>query len=313
VQTRKLGRQGPELTVLGIGTWALGGDGWAGSWGPQDDGVSVAAIRAALAQGATWIDTAPVYGLGHSEAVVGRAIRGIRDEVFIATKCGERFGPDGPFISGARAGVRADCEASLRRLGTDVIDLYQLHHPPSDVLIEETWLAMGELADEGKVRFTGLCNASADEIRRCSGLRPVSSYQAAYSILRPGLEAEVLPLCQELGIGALPFGALGHGFLSEDFDAGRLAPDDWRRDERFADEIRRGREVATRLRPVARSLGLTLGQLTTAWLTGHPAVTAVPVGARSPEQAATTFAASSVDPGTLRKLVSAALDVPAGT
>ncbi|HEY3607476.1 MAG TPA: aldo/keto reductase [Pseudonocardiaceae bacterium] len=288
MRTRKLGRHGPELTVLGIGTWAMGGHGWAGSWGPQDFTESVATIRIAIDLGANWIDTAPAYGLGRAEEIVGTALAG-RDDVLVATKCGERINGDRTYRSGRAAGIVADCESSLRRLRRDVIDLYQLHHPPPDVPVEEAWQAMVGLVTAGKVRHVGLCNTGLDELTRCLSIRHVDSYQGPYSLLRRKPEAEILPFCQDAGIGVLPFGALGHGFLSGRFDVYRLAPDDWRHAERWRDEIARGAEMTRRLDGVARRLGTTVGRLATAWLVDHPAVTATPVGTRSVAQARENF------------------------
>src|SRR6266567_3519790 len=287
MRTRKLGRFGPELTVLGFGTWALGGDGWAGSWGPQDRAESIAALHAAVELGVNWIDTAPAYGLGRAESIVGEALGGT--DVFVATKCGERIDGDRTYRSGKPDGIVADCESSLRRLGRDVIDLYQLHHPPPDVPVEEAWQAMADLVTAGKVRYLGLCNGGLEQLTKCQAIHQVDSFQGSYSLLRRGLEAEVLPFCQEYGIGVLPFGALGHGFLSGRFDTNRLAPDDWRRADRWHDEIGRGTALTARLDPVARRLGATVGQLCTAWLIDHPAVTATPVGTRSVAQARENF------------------------
>lgn len=290
MRKRRLGRGGPELTVLGVGTWAFGGEGWAGSWGPQSRAESIATLRAALDLGVNWIDTAPAYGLGRAEAIVGEALAGTVHDVLVATKCGERIGAEGTYKSGRAAGITADCEASLRRLRREVIDLYQLHHPPPDVPIEEAWAAMAGLVSAGKVRYLGLCNCGLDELNRCLRIRHVDSYQGPYSPLRRKLELEVLPFCLDAGIGVLTFGSVGHGFLSGSFSRDRLAADDWRGNQRWDDEIARGADLAAQLRPVAKRLGATVGQLATAWVLDHPAVTATPVGTRSVRQALENFA-----------------------
>lgn len=273
--------------MLGVGTWALGGNGWAGSWGPQDRTESIATVRAAVDLGVNWVDTAPAYGLGRAESIIGEAI-GDRD-VLVATKCGERIDGDHTYRSGAADGIVADCDTSLRRLRRDVIDLYQLHHKPPDVPIEEAWQAMADLVTAGKVRHIGLCNVGVPELAACEAIRHVDSLQGPYSLLRRHLEPEVLPFCQRMGIGVLPFGAHGHGFLSPGFAVDRLAPDDWRRAPRWHDEIARGARLSSDLTDVAARHGATVGQLTTAWLVDHPAVTATPVGTRTVAQAGENF------------------------
>lgn len=295
MQTRRLGRHGPEFTVLGLGTWAFGGDGWAGSSGPQRRAESIATVRAAIDLGVNWIDTAPAYGLGRAESIIGEALTGVASDVFVATKCGERIGADGTYKSGRAAGITADCESSLRRLRRDVIDLYQLHHVPRDVPIEEAWGTMAELVSAGKVRYVGLCNCGLDELKQCMGIRHVDSYQGPYSLLRRKLEPEVLPYCLDAGIGVLPFGALGHGFLSGGFNRDRLAADDWRRKARWDDEIARGADLVDQLGGLAERLGVTVGQLNTAWLVDHPAVTASPIGTRSIRQARENFGRPPVE------------------
>src|SRR4051812_21794010 len=202
---RQLGSKGPEISVIGLGAWAIGGPGWFGSWGPQDDDLSVRTIQAALDAGVTWIDTAPIYGLGHSEEIVGRAVAGRRDDVVVATKCTNRWQEDrSPVRTGARDSILRECDESLARLGVDHLDLLQVHSPPPDVPIEETWAALAELQDAGKTRWIGLSNASVEEHQRCEEVRHVDSSQPHYNLLLRGVEDELLDYCAAAGTGGHP-------------------------------------------------------------------------------------------------------------
>jgi aryl-alcohol dehydrogenase-like predicted oxidoreductase len=250
-------------------------------------------LRTAIGLGVNWLDTAPAYGLGRAEELVGDIVANLDADVLVATKCGERIGPDGTFKSGRPAGIKADCESSLRRLRRDVIDLYQLHHPPPDVPIEDSWLAMNDLVKEGKVRYIGLCNSSVDQLRRCQDIAPVSSYQGPYSPLRRAVEDEILPYCVRERIGVLPFGALGHGFLSRRRSRSDFAAGDWRTAERWSPEFERGQRLIGALEELA-SPRTTPGALTMQWLIDRPGVVATPIGVRNGPQAAETFGATDV-------------------
>ena len=288
METRQLGSTELSFSVRGLGTWAFGGSGWAGTWGPQPVDDCAGALTTAVESGVNWIDTAPAYGLGRAEEVVGELIGRTGVDVLIATKCGERIGDGVTYRSGDPAGIATDCEASLRRLRRDVIDLYQLHHTPPDVPIEEAWQAMRKLVEDGKVRYIGLCNSTVDEVERCHAIFPVASYQGPYSPLRRKMEDAILPYCRDNGIGVLPFGALGHGFLSRRRDRSELAADDWRRAERWTAEFERGQRLVSALTAVAPPQ-VPVGNLTTRWLIDRSGVVATPIGARTREQAATTF------------------------
>jgi aryl-alcohol dehydrogenase-like predicted oxidoreductase len=287
MQTRRLGTSGLHLSEIGFGAWAIGGGGWRFGWGPQDDGEAVAAIRRALELGVNWIDTAPIYGLGHSEQIVARAIEGRRDAVVVATKCSLLW-DDARNISSslARESVRAECEASLRRLRTDRIDLYQIHWPNDDARIEEGWDEIGRLIDEGKVRCAGVSNFLLEHLERAQRVRPIASLQPPYSMLRRGVEAKVLAFCRDNGIGVVAYSPLQCGLLTGAFDPARLAPDDWRRGAEEFNEPRLGPnlELARALGPLAQRYGKSAAELAIAWVLRRPEITSAIVGARSPAQ-----------------------------
>ena len=222
MRTRRLGSNGPELTVIGFGAWALGGGGWAYGWGPQDDRQSIDAIHRALDLGVNWIDTAAVYGLGHSEEVVGRAVRDRRDRVFIATKCGLVWDAKGRIKgrTGARS-VRKEVEASLRRLGTDRIDLYQIHWPTQAGNDLEAWEEMGRMMEEGKIRYAGVSNFDVKGLERLSAVRTPHSLQPPYSMLERGIEAEILPWCGSHGVGVIAYSPMQCGLLTGKMDKQR--------------------------------------------------------------------------------------------
>jgi aryl-alcohol dehydrogenase-like predicted oxidoreductase len=250
--------------------------------------------------GVSWIDTAPVYGLGRSEEVVGRAIRGLpRDRVFLATKCGRVWDRSGnPGFDLRPESIRREIEDSLRRLGTDHVDLYQIHWPDAatGTPLEESWTALARLQEEGKTRYLGVSNFEVSLLDRCEAIRHVDSLQPPYSLVRRGIEAELLPYCLRRGIGVICYSPMQSGLLSGRFDLGRLAPDDWRRQSPFFQEPRLSRHLASveKLRPLAARLGKTVGQLAIAWTLSHPAVTAAIAGARNPAQVEENFGAMGI-------------------
>ena len=293
MRTRRLGRSGPELSTVGFGSWAVGGP-WKFGWGPVDDDESVAAIRYAVEQGVNWVDTAAVYGLGHSEEVVGRAVEPFRagEDVLVFTKCGRNWvgRPEGVIENDLRpASIRAECEDSLRRLGVERIDLYQIHWPDwtTGTALEESWGTMAALVDEGKARWIGVSNFDVEQLGRCEAIRHVDSVQPPLSLLARGSRGTVLPWAAEHGTGVLVYSPMGSGLLTGAFDAERIAhldPDDWRRHSPLFSEPLLGRNLALveRLRPLAERLGTTLPALAVAWTLAQPGVTAAIVGARLP-------------------------------
>jgi aryl-alcohol dehydrogenase-like predicted oxidoreductase len=301
METRKLGSKGPEITAIGFGAWAIGGGGWRFGWGPQDDNESVAAIQSALDQGINWIDTAAVYGLGHAEEVVGKAIKGRREQVIVATKCGRVWDEQGnPGSSLALDSMRREIEASLRRLDVETIDLYQIHWPDfvTGTPLEESWGLMTRFVEEGKARFIGVSNFDAELLARCEAIRHIDSLQPPFSMIRRDIEDEVLPFCREHGIGVVCYSPMQSGLLSGRFDPSRLAEDDWRKnDTRFFSEPKLGKALAfvEQIRPLAEKYGKTVGQLAVAWVLQQPGVTSAIVGARNPEQVAQNLEALGVE------------------
>jgi aryl-alcohol dehydrogenase-like predicted oxidoreductase len=290
VEKRRLGNSDMEITVLGVGAWAMGGSGWAFAWGPQDDEQSIAAIHAALDAGINWIDTAAVYGLGHSEEVVARALEGIADCPYVFTKC-ERIWDENRQIQKSlkRDSIRRECEASLRRLRVDVIDLYQIHWPEPDEDVEEGWQTLLELKAEGKIRWAGVSNFNADQLRRARALGPITSLQPPYNIITPEIEAEVLPYCREHGIGVLAYSPMKSGLLTGRMTRERVAglpEDDFRRRTPNYNEplLTRNLELVELLRAIGARHGRTPGEAAIAWVLRHPGVTAAIVGLRSPAQ-----------------------------
>jgi aryl-alcohol dehydrogenase-like predicted oxidoreductase len=291
MQTRKLGDTDLHLTTVGLGTWAIGGGGWAYGWGPQDDAESVAAIRRALDLGINWIDTAAVYGLGHSEEIIGQALAGQRDEVTIATKCGLVWdeGSTTPYGRLKAESVRREAEASLRRLKVDVIDLYQIHWPNPDEDIEEAWGVIADLIREGKVRYGGVSNFSVEQLKRVQAIHPVASLQPPYSMLQRGIEEELLAYCAANDIGVIAYSPMQAGLLTGKFTKERVAnlpDDDWRkRDPHFREpELSANLALVEKLRPIAERNGRTVAQLAIAWVLRRSEVTAAIVGARRPSQ-----------------------------
>jgi aryl-alcohol dehydrogenase-like predicted oxidoreductase len=290
MQTRQLGNSDLHITPIGIGAWAMGGGGWAFAWGPQDDDESVAAIHAALDAGINWIDTAAVYGLGHSEEVVARALKGRSNKPFVFTKCERVWNERRDIAKSLKAdSIRREVEASLRRLQLDVIDLYQIHWPEPDEDIEEGWTAMAQLQREGKVRWIGVSNFNVDQLRRAQAIAPITSLQPPYSMRAREIEEAILPYTQANGIGVIVYSPMKSGLLSGAMTRARVAAmpaDDWRRRTPHFQEPRltRNLELAELLRAIGQRHGRTPGEVAIAWTLRHPAVTAAIVGMRSAKQ-----------------------------
>lgn len=277
MKTRKLGADGPDVSAIGLGCM-----GMSDFYGPAEEARSIEVIHRALDLGVDFFDTADMYGVGRNEQLVGRALRDRRDRAVIATKFGNVRAPDGTFlrIDGSPAYVRQACEASLRRLGVDVIDLYYQHRVDPQVPIEETVGAMADLVREGKVRYLGLSEAAPDTIRRAHAVHPISALQTEYSLWSREAEDELLPLCRELGITYVAYAPLGRGFLTGAIRRiDDLAPDDWRRSNpRFQGEnFRRNLALVDAVQEMARAKGCTPAQLALAWvLARHDHIVPIP-------------------------------------
>ncbi len=294
--TRSLGSTGLSITTVGFGAWAIGGGDWAYGWGPQDDAASLGAMRRALDLGVNWIDTAAVYGLGHSEEIVGRLLRelGQARRPLVFTKGGlpwdETDRMREPVQNLQPASIRRECEASLRRLGVERIDLYQFHWPDmTGVAVDESWAEMGRLVDEGKVRFGGVSNFSVELLERCERLRHVASLQPPFSMIRRSAAADVIPWCARHGTGVLVYSPMQTGILTDSFSMdriARMAPDDWRRKGQEFQSPRIEQSLALRdaLRPIAARHGETVAAIAVAWTLAWPGVTGAIVGARLPAQ-----------------------------
>ena len=289
MQIRRLGKTELELTVIGLGTWAIGGP-WQYGWGPQDDADSVRTIRTAIDGGINWIDTAPIYGCGHSEYVVGLALRELRKKPLVATKCGLLWNEKREKINCLDHGsIIKECEDSLKRLGVEVIDLYQMHWPEPETRLEEAWEAMTVLVQQGKVRYIGASNFNVEQLKRVAGIHPVASLQPPYSMLRRDIEADLIPYCGEHHIGIVCYSPMQKGLLTGKFSAGHmktLAPGDFRlNDPDFQGEkFKRHLKIVEALRPIAERSGKTVAQLAIAWVLRKDEVTAAIVGARKQSQ-----------------------------
>jgi aryl-alcohol dehydrogenase-like predicted oxidoreductase len=294
MQTRQLGNSDLNITPVGFGAWAIGGAGYDFGWGPQEDADSIAAIHKSLEVGVNWIDTAAVYGLGHSEEVVALALKewkGTRPYVF--TKCAMRWDAKGRVSKVHNAdSIRQECEDSLRRLRVDVIDLYQIHWPPEDngQSLEETWQEMARLQQQGKVRWIGVSNYDVPQMKRLEKTAPVTSDQPPYSILRRKIEAEILPYCEQNHIGVIVYSPMLSGLLTGAMTkerAANLPPDDWRRNnpEFREPKLTKNLELVERLRAVGKRYGRSPGEVAIAWTLRLPAVTGAIVGARNAKQA----------------------------
>jgi aryl-alcohol dehydrogenase-like predicted oxidoreductase len=293
---RPLGKSGMEITTVGFGAWAAGGGGWAFGWGAQDDDDSIAAIKHAVSRGVNWIDTAAVYGLGHSEEVVGRAVRDLpaSERPLVFTKCGLHWDDKNPMVQAKRAlrpeSIPRECEASLKRLGLERIDLFQFHWPDeSGIPVEDSWGALAKLVETGKVRAVGVSNFGVPLLERCEAIRHVDSLQPPFSLIRRGVGAVEVPWCAIHDTGVIVYSPMQSGILTDRFSKDRvanLAGDDWRRRSPEFQSPKLENNIALRdaLRPVAERHGTTVGAVAVAWTLAWPGVSGAIVGARSPEQ-----------------------------
>jgi aryl-alcohol dehydrogenase-like predicted oxidoreductase len=289
MQKRRLGKTGLELTTVGLGTWAIGGP-WQFGWGPQNDDEAIAAILTALELGINWIDTAPAYGNGHSEQLIAEALKQTSNKPIIATKCGILWNDKKEKVTCLkRDSIRAECHNSLKRLGVEVIDLYQMHWPDPDEDVEEGWEEMARLADEGKVRHIGASNFNLEQVKRVQKIRQVDSIQPPYSMLHREAEDELLDYCTKNNIGIVVYSPMQRGLLTGKFNAERLAGlpiDDHRRRNSEFHEPRFGAtmELVEKLKKIAECNGRTCAQLAISWVLRQHEITAAIVGARRPEQ-----------------------------
>jgi len=292
MQTRQLGNSDLHITPLGIGAWAIGGGGWNGSMGPQNEDDSIPAIHAALDHGLNWIDTAALYGLGHSEVVVAQALKGRSPRPYVFTKCERVWDAKGNIGASLKAAsIRRECEDSLRRLQTDVIDLYQIHWPEPDEDIEEGWTELAKLQKEGKVRYIGVSNFSVSQMKRAQAIAPITSLQPPYSIVTSQIEKEILPFTAQNKIGVIVYSPMSAGLLTGAMTRERVAnfaAEDWRRNLPNFQEplLSRNLKLVERLREIGNRHGRSAGEVAIAWTLNNPAVTGAIVGFRSAKQVA---------------------------
>ena len=298
---RQLGRSSFEFTTVGLGTWAIGGGDWLYGWGSQDEQEAIAAIVRAVDLGINWIDTAAVYGEGKSEELVGRALKQIDNQTkpLIATKCSRIFQPDGTITGCLKpASIVAECEASLRRLDVEAIDLYQLHWPDPPEEIEDGWATLVELKQQGKVREIGVSNHDVAQMKRLEAIHPIASLQPPYNMLMTGIEDEILPFCQDHNIGVICYSPMCKGLLTGKFDLDRAATlpanDHRSRDPKFqSPQLEVNLQLVQDLRPIAEAHGRSMAELSIAWVLRRPEVTSAIVGARRPAQIEATVEAGN--------------------
>lgn len=305
--TRPLGSSGLNITTVGFGSWAVGGGGWSFGWGPQEDTASLATMRHALDLGINWIDTAAVYGLGHSEEVVGRLLRDMPESKrpYVFTKCGLIWDEKNPMEVARRVlkpdSIRRECEASLRRLGIERIDLYQFHWPDeTGTPIEESWAQMDKLVKEGKIRAAGVSNFNVDLLERCEAVRHVDSLQPPFSLVNRAAAAKEIPWCQSHQTGVICYSPMQSGLLTDGFTQARvakLADDDWRRKASEFKEPNLSRNLALRdaLRPIALRRAVSTSSVAIAWVLSWPGVSGAIVGARTPAQVDGWIQAASLE------------------
>ncbi|MGA7523244.1 MAG: aldo/keto reductase [Acidobacteriaceae bacterium] len=288
--TKTLGNSDLHLTRIGYGAWAIGGGNWEFAWGAQDDSESLRTIERALDSGLNWIDTAAIYGLGHSEEIVGKALKGRSHKPYVFTKCSMRWFPDRRIYRSLKAGsLQEEIENSLTRLGVDTIDLYQIHWPNPEDELEEAWETLAKFKEEGKVRYIGVSNFNVEQMKRAQAIAPITSLQPPYSLLRRNIEEEILPFCRQNNIGVINYSPMVSGLLSGKMTAERvrnLPEDDWRkRSPNFqSPKLERNLELAKLLGEIGKEHGVEAGVVAIAWTLRHPAITAAIVGARRPDQ-----------------------------
>ena len=300
MKKRRFGNTGMNITPIGFGSWAIGGAGWSHGWGPQDDNRAVEAVERAVELGINWIDTAAVYGLGHSEELIGKVLAGLKNKPLVFTKCSLVWNDNRRIGNSLKAdSIRRECEASLKRLNVDAIDLYQIHWPHPEHDIEEGWRTMAELKEEGLVRHIGVSNFNVEQMQRAHAIAPVESLQPPYSMLRRAIETDILPFCLEQNIGVIVYSPMLSGMLSGAMTRERalnLPPDDWRRNNKEFQEPRLSYnlELVELLKKTGKKHGLSAGEVAVAWTLRHPAVTAAIVGGRSAEQVEGTIGAAEM-------------------
>jgi aryl-alcohol dehydrogenase-like predicted oxidoreductase len=288
--SKTLGNSDLKLTPIGFGAWAIGGGNWDFAWGAQDDAESIRAIHQALEEGINWIDTAAVYGLGHSEEIVGKAVKGSSHRPLIFTKCSMRWDEQRTIYRSLKAAsVREELEGSLQRLGVETIDLYQIHWPMPDEEIEEGWGELARQQQAGKIRWIGVSNFNVEQLKRAQAIAPITSLQPPYSMLRPAVEQEILPWCLANGVGVINYSPMVSGLLTGRMSKERVAAmpsDDWRRKAVEFNEPRLSRNLrlVELLREIGSKHGVEPGVVAVAWTLHHPAITAAIVGGRSGEQ-----------------------------
>ena len=289
-ETRQLGNSDLHLTPIGYGAWAIGGGNWEFAWGAQDDDESVKTIERALDSGINWIDTAAIYGLGHSEEVVAKALKNSTHKPYVFTKCSMRWFPDRQIYRSLKAGsLQEEIENSLRRLRIDTIDLYQIHWPNPEDEIEEGWETLARFQEEGKVRYIGVSNFNVEQMKRVQKIAPITSLQPPYSLLNRKIEDEILPFCLENHIGVINYSPMVSGLLTGKMTAERiknLPEDDWRkRSANFIEpKLSKNLELVELLREIGKAHNVEPGVVAIAWTLRHPAITAAIVGARRPDQ-----------------------------
>ena len=295
-RTKRLGNSDMELTAIGFGAWAIGGGDWQFGWGPQDDNDSVAAVGRAIDAGMNWIDTAAVYGLGHSEEIVGRALKASGTKPYVFTKCTMTWGADRKIVQTMKK-IREEVEASLRRLGVETIDLYQIHWPVPDGEIEEGWTTLAELQREGKVRWIGVSNFNVAQLERAMKIAPVTALQPPYSAINRAVEGEILPFCLKAGIGVINYAPMHSGLLTGAMTKERVAAmpaNDFRKKAKQFQEplLTRNLELAELLREIGAMHDVSAGVAAIGWTLHNPAVTAAIVGGRSAAQVDGVLAAA---------------------
>jgi aryl-alcohol dehydrogenase-like predicted oxidoreductase len=297
MQKKKLGNSDMDLTPIGFGAWAIGGGDWQFGWGPQEDADSIAAIHRALELGVNWIDTAAAYGLGHSEELVARALKGSSYKPYVFTKCGLVWGEKRE-IENSLKQIRREAEESLRRLQVEAIDLYQIHWPKPDEEVEEAWAVMADLQKQGKVRWIGVSNFSANQMERAMKIAPITSNQPPYSMLNRAIEAEVLPFSEKHNIGTINYAPMHSGLLTGAMSKERVAnfpSNDFRRNAKNYQEplLSRNLAVAEFIGKIGARHGVSAGVVAIAWTLHHSAVTAAIVGGRNAKQVEGVIAGAS--------------------